>query len=111
MGRGCMGAIEALSTHITIRMSTGHQKISGNVRFYAIMQLNMSQPPVVLDSDQRVVVERAIKEVCQIKNFLLHAVNVRKNHVHAVVSAQKNLKLSLTFLRNIPRENLETQVR
>jgi len=42
---------------------------------------------VSLDKPQRRVVELAIREVCEHRRYVLHAVNVRTNHVHAVVVA------------------------
>jgi REP element-mobilizing transposase RayT len=44
-------------------------------------------PPVVVGSAQCDAVERAIREVCEHRNFRLVAVNVRANHVHVVVAA------------------------
>ena len=41
---------------------------------------------VVLDAVQRSCVEGAARETCEIRGWHLHAVNVRTNHVHLVVS-------------------------
>lgn len=41
---------------------------------------------VNLDAKQRQSVEEAIHEVCNYRKWLLRAINVRTNHVHAVVS-------------------------
>lgn len=43
--------------------------------------------PVILNHQQREVVELAIREVCVHRNYLLHAVNARSNHIHSVVSS------------------------
>lgn len=43
---------------------------------------------VILGDLQFDLVEKAIVEVCDERSYLLHAVNVRTNHVHAVVSAE-----------------------
>jgi REP element-mobilizing transposase RayT len=45
-------------------------------------------PTVVLDDSQRHSVDEAIKEVCNYREYTLHALNVRTNHVHAVVAAE-----------------------
>jgi REP element-mobilizing transposase RayT len=50
----------------------------------------LKQPPVKLNSRQRPVVESAIRETCAIRKWNLWTVNVRTNHVHAVVSATKD---------------------
>ena len=42
--------------------------------------------PVRLDAKRRSSVERAIRETCSIRTWILHAVSVRTNHVHVVVS-------------------------
>ena len=41
---------------------------------------------VTLDASQRQSVELAIRETCTIRHWHLHALNVRTNHIHAVVS-------------------------
>lgn len=41
---------------------------------------------VSLDAKRRKSIEEAIREVCDYRNWLLRAVNVRTNHVHIVVS-------------------------
>jgi len=41
---------------------------------------------VVLDATQRHSVDAAARETCEIRGWHLHAINVRTNHVHSVVS-------------------------
>src|SRR5918998_746380 len=41
---------------------------------------------VTLDAHQRGLVESAVRETCSFRQWHLHAINVRTNHVHAVVS-------------------------
>jgi len=41
---------------------------------------------VTLNAKQRETVENAVREVCDFRNWLLHAINTRTNHVHTVVS-------------------------
>jgi REP element-mobilizing transposase RayT len=59
-----------------------------NKRLENVMQQNMKQPPVLLTPKQREIIESAICEVCEHREYELKAVNARSNHVHAVVSAQ-----------------------
>ena len=47
----------------------------------------MPVPPVVLDERQRHLVDTAIRERCSHAGWVLLALNVRTNHVHAVVAA------------------------
>lgn len=44
---------------------------------------------VVLDAAQRHCIEAAARETCEIRNWHLHAINARTNHVHSVVSIGK----------------------
>ena len=69
--------------------------------------------PFLLDNDGRSVVEKAIKEVCGYREFTLHALNVRTNHVHAVVTkAAKPEKITEAFksysTRALRSQNLVT---
>jgi REP element-mobilizing transposase RayT len=50
----------------------------------------MTQPPVVLTGEQRAIVERTIREVIAYRGWTLHAINVRTNHIHVVVTAERN---------------------
>jgi REP element-mobilizing transposase RayT len=43
--------------------------------------------PALLNRRMRSVVERAIRDVCSHRKYLLRAINVRSNHAHTVVSA------------------------
>ena len=47
----------------------------------------LKHPPVTLDASRRRAVDAAIREVCAFREWKLIAINVRTNHVHAVVSA------------------------
>jgi REP element-mobilizing transposase RayT len=46
----------------------------------------LESEPVVLNASQRQSVERAVRETCDFRKWHLYALNVRTNHVHAVVS-------------------------
>ena len=52
------------------------------------MEAKMRSSPILLNPEQRKVVEAAFKEVCLFRKHELHAANVRTNHAHAVVAAQ-----------------------
>ena len=47
---------------------------------------SMRQKPARLSSTQRDFVDEAIREVCSHREYLLYALNIRSNHVHAVIS-------------------------
>lgn len=48
---------------------------------------HMKAAAVMLDESQRRAVDEAIRFVCADKAWVLHAVNVRTNHVHVVLSS------------------------
>jgi hypothetical protein len=70
-----------------------HQKgydtptIPPNSRWRGYNQLRLAHPPVLLDAAQRRCVKGAVASTCAIRGWALQALNVRTNHVHAVVSA------------------------
>jgi REP element-mobilizing transposase RayT len=47
----------------------------------------MTEPELILDNEQRRIVEQTIADHCRIRHWHLHVVNVRTNHVHVVVTA------------------------
>ncbi len=59
----------------------------------------LKQPLVTLDSRQRAVIESAIHETCAIRQWRLWTVNVRTNHVHSVVTANKKPEAVLSALK------------
>lgn len=64
----------------------GTIKIDPNVPLNETMADEIEQQSVILDSNQRNLVESAITEVCEFRAYELRALNVRTNHTHAVVS-------------------------
>src|SRR5262249_14525599 len=59
----------------------------GNAERREDSRQRLSEPPVLLDPAQREVVEATIRDHCRIRQWRLHAVNARTNHVHLVVTA------------------------
>jgi REP element-mobilizing transposase RayT len=49
-------------------------------------QRKLKSAPHLLNAEQRLSVDSAIREVCVHRHWLLHALNARTNHVHVVVS-------------------------
>jgi len=50
----------------------------------------MAESAVLLTPDQRALVEQTIADHCRIRGWTLHAVNARTNHVHVVVTADRD---------------------
>jgi len=51
-----------------------------------LSQRKLKSEPLTLDIEQRQCADHAVREVCTHRRWLLHAINVRTNHVHVVVS-------------------------
>ena len=65
----------------------GTPKIAINPSLEASDVAQREHEPTRLDARQRQAVEQALRDVCVYRGFNLRAINVRTNHVHAVVSA------------------------
>jgi len=60
--------------------------ISSNKNWNQFNTKQLKAEAVTLNAKQRQAVEEAISETCEVRQWLLRAINVRTNHVHAVVS-------------------------
>ena len=63
-------------------------KIPPSENLEAAMEANAKHPPILLDKNRRIAVDLSIRETCQIQDYRLDALNVRTNHLHAVVGAK-----------------------
>jgi REP element-mobilizing transposase RayT len=50
----------------------------------------MVESAVILTDEQRIIVEQTIRDHCRIRRWILHAVNVRTNHIHVLVTADRD---------------------
>jgi len=53
-------------------------------------QQRMAESAIVLTTSQRELAESTIKAHCEIRKWHLHAANARSNHVHVVVTADRD---------------------
>ncbi len=60
----------------------------------------LKNPPVSLNEQQRAAIQDAITRVCVHREWSLHAINVRTNHVHLVVSAEQSPELVMQSLKS-----------
>jgi REP element-mobilizing transposase RayT len=67
----------------------GTPKIAPNPNLQRSDANQLKHPPQNLDARKRSVVEKAIREVCEHRQYILQALNVRTNHVHTVVTAAR----------------------
>ena len=68
----------------------GSPVLAPNPRWREYSRTAMLDEPALLSTAARRVVHDAIVEVCSYRSWPLLAVNVRTNHVHAVVAAQES---------------------
>lgn len=87
----------------------GTIKIEKNVPLEERMISTMKQSPVALNDVQRKLVGEAIVEVCSYRNYLLRALNVRSNHVHAVVSKSIRPEKIVNDLKAYATRRLRTE--
>ena len=55
----------------------------------AAAQNRMTEPALVLDNEQRRIVEQTVADHCRIRRWHLHAHNARTKHIHVVVTATR----------------------
>jgi REP element-mobilizing transposase RayT len=53
-------------------------------------EARMTEDACILDAEQRQVVERTITDHCRIRGWQLHSVNCRTNHLHVIVTADRD---------------------
>ena len=62
---------------------------------------------VILNAEQRTIIEETIREVCKFKDWVLHAVSVRTNHIHVVASTgNHSAKSALNAFKSYSTKNL-----
>jgi hypothetical protein len=76
-----------------------------NQKWHLYNEQRLKAKPLILKARQRKSTEDAIRETCRIRKWLLHAINVRTNHIHAVVSANRKAGLVLNAFKPTRRDN------
>ena len=61
--------------------------IEPNIPLNEAMRAELKDPAIILSLEQRRIVEAAVKETCDYREYVDRAINVRTNHAHAVISA------------------------
>jgi REP element-mobilizing transposase RayT len=83
----------------------GTPYLPANKRWQSHNHQKLKTSSLILDAKQRRAVETAIRETCNIRKWTLLAINVRTNHVHSVVTANRKPSLVLNaFKANATRE-------
>ena len=83
----------------------GSPYIPPNKNWHRYNQQQLKTKPLILGTSQRKAIETAIRETCKIRKWSLLAFNIRTNHVHTVVTANRKPDLVLTaFKANATRQ-------
>jgi REP element-mobilizing transposase RayT len=86
----------------------GAPYIPVNERWHDYNERTMGRAPVRLNRIRRSLIDNAITETCELRKWRLHAVNVRTNHVHVVVTAHCDPEIVLrAFKANATRKMRE----
>jgi REP element-mobilizing transposase RayT len=89
----------------------GTPYIPPNPQWHRYNQQKLKFAPLSLQGSQRRAIESAINETCNIRGWPLLAFNVRTNHVHTVVSANRDPELVLiAFKANATRHLRESRL-
>ena len=79
--------------------------IQPNEKWNRYNQQRLKAKPLILKAKQRKSIEAAIRETCDRRKWWLKAINVRTNHVHTVVTANRKASLVLNaFKANATRQ-------
>ena len=83
----------------------GSPYIPPNDLWYRYNKQQLKANPLILGAPERNCVKTAIRETCEIRKWELLALNVRTNHVHTVVTANRDPNIVLNaFKANATRE-------
>jgi REP element-mobilizing transposase RayT len=73
---------------VSRRHRTGNIIEESTPSLEAYSQKLLSESPAMLDTKMRAAADEAIRQTCQERTWWLHALSVRSNHVHVVLSAR-----------------------
>src|ERR1044072_7500506 len=90
------------------RNKYGAPKIPPDESFQKSDRQQAKHAAITLNRKQRIVVAAAVREVCDQRNYRLRALNVRTNHVHAVVSATEKPESMLQAFKAYSTRALRT---
>jgi REP element-mobilizing transposase RayT len=88
------------------RNQYGTSKIAPNPTLQRSDEKQLKHAPVTLNARQRQVVEKAVREVCDHRPYILRAISVRTNHVHTVVTAMQDPELVLNAFKSYATRKL-----
>ena len=84
----------------------GSPDMPANKRILIEERFTLKTDPLLFNHYQREIVGVAIKEVCEIRRYTLHAISVRTNHVHVVVSSTHKPELVMGAFKSYATRRL-----
>jgi len=66
----------------------GGQFVPPNPNWVKKEMANLNDPPLLFPIEQRKTIEAGLRKLCTRRNWFLHEINVRTNHVHIVLTAK-----------------------
>ena len=84
----------------------GQGKIPANADLEQKELSNLKNMPIAFNREMREVIQQALYEVCNFRKYHLVAVNVRTNHVHAVVNANEKPELIMNSFKSYATRRL-----
>jgi REP element-mobilizing transposase RayT len=91
---------ERYSTDRKKANTPGSPMIVPNTRLREVKKSHLKYPPVKIDQKQREVVDSTIRQVIAYKKWILHGLNVREDHVHIVLTADKGPELAVNSMKS-----------
>ena len=88
----------------------GTPRLAVNPELERIMREEMKRAPFTLNAAQRIAVHREIEDVCDRRSYYLRALNVRTNHLHSVVSAQRKPEASSSHSKRMRRAHCGSRI-
>jgi len=89
----------------------GSPYIPRNDRWHRYNKQQLKSKPLILNARERKSIETTVRETCRIRKWSLLAINVRTNHVHTVVTANRDPEVVLNaFKANATRELRERRL-
>ena len=77
----------------------GSPLIPPNQRWRHYNERALKRPPVKSTARRPAAIETAIRETCKTRKWRLWAINARTNHVHSVVTANRNADIVLNAFK------------
>lgn len=74
--------------------------LAPDARVMTAVRRELSQQPLILDAVMRSVVDQAVRDHCSFREWTIHALNVRSNHVHIVLSEWIEPEQAMTQLKS-----------